>query len=160
MAPLRILAGRAAYRDQQDRVWLSDRFFLGGRRTYSADGLPSLPNPGLFQYERFGHFQYWLPVIPDRDYALTLYFEESWYGAHAGGTGGPGSRVFDVYCNGSTLLKHFDILAQNPNAFVVKTFHHVKPTAQGKLEIFFTPVTNYPLVDALEVEQEPSPSAR
>ncbi len=155
MAPLRILAGRAAYRDRQDRVWLSDRFFLGGRRTYRADGLPSLPNPGLFQYERFGHFQYWLPVIPDRDYALTLYFEEGWYGPHAGGTGGPGSRVFDVYCNGVTLLRHFDILAQNPEGFAVKTFHHVKPTAQGKLELFFTPVTNYPLVDAIEVEQEP-----
>lgn len=157
MAPLRILAGRAAYRDQQDRLWLSDRFFLGGRRTYRADGLPSLPNPGLFQYERFGHFQYWLPVIPEREYALTLYFEEGWYGQHAGGTGGPGSRVFDVYCNGATLLKHFDILAQNPDGFAVKTFHHLKPTAQGKLELFFTPVTNYPLVDAIEVEQEASP---
>lgn len=155
MLPLRIVAGRAAFHDQQRHLWLSDRFFSGGRRTYHADGLPSVPDPGLFQYERFGHFQYWLPVIPGREYKLNLYFEESWYGTKAGGPGGAGSRVFDVYCNGTTLLSHFDILEKNPSAFAIATFHHLKPTAQGKLELFFTPITNYPLVDALEVEQEP-----
>lgn len=38
---------------------------------------------------------------------------------------------------------------------MVVTFEHVKPTAHDMLELYFTPVTNYPLINALEVEPEP-----
>jgi hypothetical protein len=152
--PLRILAGRAVYRDHAGNEWMPDRFFFGGRRTYRAEGLPNIAESGLFQWERFGHFRYNLPVAPGREYAVTLYFSEAWFGAHGGGSGGVGSRVFDVYCNGTTLLKDFDILREQENGVAIKTFRHVKPTAQGKLELSFVPVTNYPLINAIEVVAE------
>ena len=69
--------------------------------------------------------------------------------------GGPGSRIFDVACNGTALLKNFDILGEGGGAPVVKTFDHVQPTAQGKLELSFTPVMNYPVISAIEVVPEP-----
>jgi hypothetical protein len=153
--PLRILAGRATYRDHAGNIWLPDRFFFGGRRTYRAEGLPAITDQALFRWERFGHFRYNLPVATGHDYAVSLYFLEAWFGVpHGGGSGGIGSRVFDVYCNGTTLLKDFDILREQTNGFVIKTFHHVRPTAQGKLELSFVPVANYPLVNAIEVVPE------
>ncbi len=153
--PLRILAGRATYQDAAGNIWQSDRFFFGGRRTYRAEGLPSVPDQGLFQWERFGHFRYNLPVVPEREYAITLYFSEGWFGAHGGGgTGGVGSRVFDVYCNGTTLLKDFDILREQQNGVAIKTFRKVRPTAQGKIELSFVPYKNYPLINAIEVIPE------
>jgi hypothetical protein len=151
--PLRILAGRATYRDQKGNVWQSDRFFFGGRRTYRAEGLPDVPDQGLFQWERFGHFRYNLPVAQGREYAVTLYFSEGWFG-RGGDSGGVGSRTFDVYCNGTTLLHEFDILREQANGVAVKTFRRVKPTAQGKIELSFVPVTNYPLINAIEVVAE------
>jgi hypothetical protein len=157
MLPLRMLAGRAVYQDQRGDLWLPDRFFSGGRRTYRAEGLPKVADPGLFQWERFGHFRYSLPVVPARAYAVSLYFSEGWFGGRNSGTGGVGSRVFDVYCNGTTLLADFDILRAQHDGVVVKTFRHVKPTAHGKLELSFTPVTNYPLINAIEVVEESPP---
>jgi hypothetical protein len=52
------------------------------------------------------------------------------------------------------LLKNFDILAEAGTEPVVRTFPHIQPTAQGKIEISFTPVLNYPSVNALEVIPE------
>ena len=37
---------------------------------------------------------------------------------------------------------------------VTKTFYHLKPTAQGKLNLTFEPVTNYATVSAIEVIDE------
>jgi hypothetical protein len=153
--PLRILAGRATYRDRAGNTWLPDRFFFGGRRTYRAEGMLDTPEQGLFQWERFGHFRYNLPVVEGWEYKVTLYFSEAWFGVKGGGPGGVGSRVFDVYCNGTTLLKDFDILREQESGVTIKTFRHVRPTAQGKLELSFVPVRNYPLINAIEVVPEP-----
>jgi hypothetical protein len=152
--PLRILAGRATYHDRAGNTWLPDRFFFGGRRTYRAEGTLDTPDQGLFQWERFGHFRYNLPVVEGHEYKVTLYFSEAWFGVHGGGSGGVGSRVFDVYCNGTTLLKDFDILHEQENGVAIRTFRHVRPTAQGKLELSFVPVRNYPLINAIEVIPE------
>jgi hypothetical protein len=153
-APMRMIAGPAVFHDEQGNTWLPERFFQGGRRTFHADTLPKVANARLFGWERYGHFHYRIPVVADQDYRLRLYFSEAWFGVSNGGPGGPGSRVFDVYCNGTTLLKDFDILqSQNGGAEVI-SFDHVKPTAHGMLELDFTPVKNYPLIDAIEIEPE------
>jgi len=71
------------------------------------------------------------------------------------GIGGPGSRVFDVWCNGVALLKDFDILKEAGSSPVVKTFDNIQATALGKIELTFSPVINYPLINAIEVLPEP-----
>ena len=71
-----------------------------------------------------------------------------------GGIGGPGSRVFDVACNGELLMKNFDILAADDSAPVVKTFDNIQASAGGKIELSFQPVVNYAVVNAIEVLPE------
>lgn len=151
---LRMRAGPAVFRDDQGNTWLPERFFYGGRRTFHPDGLPKVANSRLFEWERYGHFHYFIPVVPGKEYTVRLYFSEGWFGVSNGGPGGIGSRVFDVYCNGTTLLKDFDILGAQKSGASVMTFNRVKPTAHGMLEIYFTPVKNYPLINAIEVEPE------
>jgi hypothetical protein len=149
-----MIAGPALVHDEQGNLWRPERFFRGGRRAFHLDNLPKIPNARLFAWERYGHFQYLIPVVAGKDYRLRLYFSEGWFGVGNGGPGGAGSRVFDVYCNGTTLLKDFDILrSQNGDPEMI-AFDHIKPTAHGMLELDFTPVTNYPVVDAIEIEPE------
>jgi malectin (di-glucose binding ER protein) len=95
-----------------------------------------------------------VPVTPGGTYTLKLYFLEHWFGVQSGAVGGAGSRVFDVSCNGIMLLKRFDIFREAGTGPLVKTFTRIEPTGQGKLEIYFTPVINYPSVSAIEVIPE------
>jgi hypothetical protein len=87
-------------------------------------------------------------------YRVRLYFREPWFGKENGGTWGPGSRVFDVACNGELLMKNFDILAEGGSAPVVKTFDNVQAGADGRIDLSFTPVVNYAVVNAIEVLPE------
>ena len=93
-------------------------------------------------------------ISPGGKYTLKLYFEEHWFGVQNGGIGGAGSRVFDVSCNGLMLLKDFDIFREAGSQPIVKSFPHIEPTPQGKIEIYFTPNINYPSVSAVEVIPE------
>lgn len=153
MLPVRIVAGPVAYTDPQGQVWLSDRYFFGGRF-----GIPPRANttirPSLYAHHRVGHFRYVIPVVPLRRYGVRLYFHEPWFGKQNGGTGGAESRVFDVWCNGAVLLRNFAILNEADASPVIKTFDHVESTAQGKIALDFIPVVNYPLIDAIEVLPE------
>ena len=78
-------------------------------------------------------------------------FTSPWFRAESGGAGGPGTRVFDVACNGEVLLKNFDILAQGNSARVVKEFDNIQASAGGRIELSFTPVLNYAVINAIEV---------
>jgi hypothetical protein len=95
-----------------------------------------------------------IPVAPGERYTVKLHFRESYFGGQDGGGGVVGSRVFDVWCNGSVILKHFDILKEAGSEPLTKTFAHIEPTGQDKIEINFVPVVNYPSLDAIEVIPE------
>ena len=154
MLPVRIVVGHSAYRDAAGDLWLPDRYFFGGRLSWFVGDLSKVPNSGLYEWHRFGHFHYVIPVANGSKYTLKLYFLEHWFGIQNGGIGGTGSRVFDVSCNGSMLLKDFDIYREAGTGPLVKTFLHVEPTAQGKIELYFTPAVNYPSISAIEVIPE------
>lgn len=153
--PIRIVAGPNPYKDLEGNVWLPDRYVLGGRPGQSAKEVKK-GQAGLYDSHRVGNFRYILPVVPFEKYRVRLFFQEPWFGKENAGIGGPGSRVFDVWCNGATLLKDFDILNEAASNPVVKTFENIQATAQGKIELIFTPDVNYPLVNAIEVLPEPS----
>jgi hypothetical protein len=152
--PIRIVAGSKLYKDPEGNVWLPDRYVIGGRPGESAKMLKN-EQTGLYGSHRVGKFRYSLPVVPLEKYRVRLYFQEPWFGKENVGIGGPGSRVFDVWCNGVTILKNFDILNDGGSRPVVKTFDNVQATAQGKIELIFSPVINYPLINAIEVLPEP-----
>jgi len=154
MLPVRIVVGHSSYRDSNGNVWLPDRYFFGGRLSSFGGDLSKVADGRLYEWHRFGHFHYVVPVATTGRYTLKLHFMEHWFGVQNGGIGGVGSRVFDVSCNGSMLLKGFDILREAGSEPLVKTFQHIEPTPQGKIEIYFTPAVNYPSISAIEVIPE------
>jgi len=154
MLPVRIITGHAPYHDSSGNTWMSDRYFFGGRLSSFGGDLTKLSDARLYEWHRFGHFHYVVPVASGAKYTLKLYFIEHWFGVQNGGIGGAGSRVFDVSCNGNMLLKGFDIFKEAGTAPLVKTFSHIEPTPQGKIEIYFTPSVNYPSISAIEVVSE------
>ena len=153
LLPVRIVVNSKPYIDSANQFWASDRYFSGGRY-----GLPpesaKRAKLGLYESDRIGRFRYSIPAVPIAHYRVRLYFREPWFGTENGGIGGPGSRVFDVACNGEMLLKNFDILAEGGSATVVKTFDHIQATAGGRIELSFMPVVNYAVVNAIEVLPE------
>jgi hypothetical protein len=154
MLPVRIVVGHSPYRDSNGNVWMPDRYFFGGRLSSFGGDLSKVANGRLYEWHRFGHFHYVVPVATGGKYTLKLYFMEHWFGVQNGGIGGVGSRVFDVSCNGSMLLRGFDIFQEAGSEPLVKSFQHIEPTPQGKLEIYFTPAANYPSISAIEVIPE------
>jgi hypothetical protein len=151
--PVRIVVNSKPYVDSANQFWQSDRYFSGGRY-----GLPpesaKRANLGIYESDRVGRFHYSIPAVPMAKYRVRLYFREPWFGKENGGIGGPGSRVFDVACNGEMLLKKFDILAEDSSAPVVKSFDHIQATSGGRIDISFTPEVNYAIVNAIEILPE------
>jgi len=142
------------FTDSAGRHWLSDRYFLGGRNI-PHQGPLSHDDSLLFSHERYGSFNYAIPVAKGFSYQLTLYMAERYWGPQNSGPGGIGSRVFNVRCNGLKLLEDFDLLKVADNATgVAVRFSHLQPDSNGKLSLDFVPVTNYSVLNALEVAAE------
>ena len=155
LLPVRITASPFSITDSANQIWLSDRYFRGGRRGLLPDSV-KITNRGIYSNHRIGRFRYDIPAVSPGMYRVTLFFSEPWFGKHNWGNGGPGSRIFDVSCNGSLILKNFDIMAEGGTNPVAKTFDNIPASAQGKIELSFIPVVNYPMVNAIEVLPEPS----
>ena len=157
--PIRLSTLDIPYRDHLGQIWMPDQYFLSGRRTFARlpiDGSKGMADAPLYNAHRFGNFTYSIPVVEGGKYTVTLYFAETWFTA-PDKLGGVGSRVFDVYCNGRTLLKDFDILKDtggDGDRPVVKVFHNIPASAQGKLNLAFVPTKNYAMVSAIKVTEE------
>ncbi len=153
--PIRLIMQTAPVTDHTDRVWHPDDYFMNGRLSTETHPLKDSPDPDLFSGERYGHFTYAIPVDTRGRYTLVLHFAEFYFGSGAPGNGGEGSRIFKVMCNGETLLDNFDIFKEAGSLReVAKTFRHLKPTAQGKLNLTFEPVVNNATISGIEVLDE------
>lgn len=150
--PIRIVAQDHSYTDAAGQVWKPDRYFMSGSSTIATNRVQGTPDPDLYAEERFGNFSYAIPVAEGR-YAVTLHFAETHFGPDNLGGGGVGNRVFDVNCNGVPLLRSFDIFkdAGGDNRAVVRTFHDLRPNAQGKLVLSFVSIKNYASIRAIQV---------
>jgi hypothetical protein len=106
----------------------------------------------IYTSERWGHLSYAVPVSQGQ-YRVTLKFCEGHYGKRNTGVGGSGSRVFDVYCNGVALLRGFDITqaAGGEGRPIDRTFHAIRPNAQGKILLTFVPILGMACVNGIEV---------
>jgi hypothetical protein len=151
--PVRIVAGTNSFTDDNKQMWSSDRYFSGGRHGRPPK-VANINELGIYQSSRIGRFRYNIPAVPNARYRVKLYFREPWFGKQNGGIGGPGSRVFDVAGNGVLLLKNFDILAEDNSKPIVKTFENIQASASGRIELYFMPVVNYAVVNAIEVLPE------
>lgn len=158
MRPVRQTALSNFYLDGKGQLWSADQWFNGGRIGNPSEMFPGPAQQGMFQNERFGNFNYSIPVVPQRRYSLTLYFQDAWFARKHPVGQTSGMRIFDISCNGKPLLPQFDILkeAEPGSARVVRKFPAIEPTAQGKIVLAFHPSLNYALVNAIEIEDETS----
>jgi Malectin domain len=152
MRPVRMVAQDHGYTDKNGHYWEPDRYVRGGQLVVRHETV-SGPDPDLYRGERFGNITYTIPVADGR-YAITLYFAETWFGpGKAGGGPGPGSRVFDILCNGVAVKRNFDIFkeAGGGDRAVTLPIPDVAANHQGKIVISLVPATNYASINAIEV---------
>lgn len=153
--PIRLVMQPRSFTDHDGQFWHPDNYFLDGYTLPKRTQITGTADPDIFAAERYGHFTYAIPVDARDRYTLILHFAELYFGSGASGDGGVGSRVFRVLCNGNTLLDNFDIYKEAGSLHaLIKTFSHLKPTAQGKLNITFEPIANNATVSGIEVIDE------
>jgi hypothetical protein len=152
--PIRLIMQSTPITDSKGRFWRPDDYYMNGQLANPSSRLADSFDPDLFAGERYGHFTYALPVDSRDKYTLVLHFAEMYF-TGSPGNGGAGSRVFKVICNGQTLLDNFDIFKEAGSLHEVsKTFRHLKPSAQGKLNLTFEPIANNATVSGIEVLDE------
>ena len=153
--PVRIVSRDVPYYSNDSRWWSPDTYFKGGQISSSQESADGTDDPEFYETERWGHFSYAIPVAPGR-YTVTLHLIEH-NGDAAGRKRGSGGedRVFNVFCNGKTVLANLDIFKQaGENHPLVRIVRGLEPNAQGKLLLEFVPVTGYATVSAIEVVAE------
>jgi hypothetical protein len=154
LRPIRMVAQNSFFVDKAGNLWMPDTYYSSGQLAADKVVIGGTGDPGLYAGERYGNFNYALPV-DEGNYRVTLYFSEKYWGTDISKQGGVGSRVFDVLCNGAILTRRLDIVKEAGSAHAfIKTYHDVRPNAQGKLILSFIPDVNYATVDAVEVEEE------
>jgi hypothetical protein len=157
LKPIRISAHKTDFVDANGTLWNGDKYFIDGRTWDYLNPQAGTRIPALYTMERHGNFSYAIPVPPGT-YTVRLHFLESFFNTSipAAHCSGIGCRVFDVTCNGITLLENFDIArdASGPFQPVIREFHGLHPNAQGKLLLSFVPKINYAEVRAIEVIDE------
>lgn len=134
--------------------WSADQFFTGSSLTFSNTiAIDGTTDDVLFQTERWGNpFGYGIPVV-NGTYTVSLYLAEIWWGASGGGSGGVGSRIFNVTVEGGQgSLTDYDLFqsAGGAGTAVVVTFNDVAVT-DGVLNIDFTATTDNAKIGAIEV---------
>lgn len=152
---IRLVMQTAAVTDHNGNLWHPDNYFQNGVVSDPPRQVSGTPDPKLYAQERYGHFTYSIPVDAHGRYTLVLHFAELYWIPDPTGKIGVGSRVFRVYCNGTTLLDNFDIFKEVGSLHALtKTFYHLRPTPEGKLDLTFDPLVNYATISAIEVIDE------
>jgi hypothetical protein len=155
LKPIRLITQRTSFVDHKGQRWRADDYFRNGVLSNDRYKVQGSDDPELFSAERFGHFNYAIPVDRRGRYTVVLHFAEFYYGPKLPGGGGVGSRVFHVFCNGQTLLRDFDIFKEAGSLRVVtKKFEHIQPSAFGKINLNFEPVINNATVSGIEIIDE------
>jgi hypothetical protein len=149
--PIRIIMQTTPQTDSKGQVWHPDNYYMNGQLS-TPRPLADSSDPDLFGAERYGHFSYAIPVDVRDTYTVILHFAEFYFTSAASGSSG---RLFKVMCNGQTLLDNFDVYREAGSLHEIsKIFRHLKPSAQGKLNLTFEPIENNATVSGIEVLDE------
>jgi len=150
--PVRLVMQSSPVTDDKGQFWHPDDYFMNGQLAKSSHLLLNSSDPDLFSGERIGHFTYAIPVDTRDSYTLVLHFAEFYFSSATSSSSG---RLFKVMCNGQTLLDNFDIFKEAGYLHeLTKTFHHLKPSHQGKLNLTFEPIMNNATISGIEVIDE------
>jgi PKD repeat protein len=122
--------------------------------TQVSSSVPATTPLGIYSTERWdpgsqgdGQEMDWsFPVTPGLPIQVRLYFANNY-----SGTSQVGQRVFDVALDGTTVLDHYDIVADTGNLTgTMKSFNITSP-ASGQVTIDFTHEVENPLINGIEI---------
>lgn len=151
--PVRIVTQDHPVTDIDGRTWSPDQYYFGGMLAFRSEPVVNARDKSLYRGERYGNFSYHIPLVKGK-YRVKLHFAETWFGTPDSGEPALGSRLFDVYANGASLLRNFEIAKEaGVNHEIIKVFENLQPNAQGALWLEFVPIQNYAEVNAIEIEQ-------
>ncbi len=147
----RILAGHTGepFIDNAGRRWQQDRFFEGGAvRKVDHEIATRTSRPRLFQTVREGTSRYRIPLAPG-EYEMRVY---QTYPDAPGAELGPDRRfrITTINVNGQGLGA-YDLAAEvGPNADI-RAYAHLRPNANGILEVLFYSARGPAAVSAIEL---------
>ena len=151
---IRIACGleSGVYIDQFSNVWSKDSYFQGGTAVHDTPRfVRGTRDQSLYSRRREGAFRYDIPLKPGV-YELRLHFAETVYGPDNPGGGGESSRVFSIAANGRQLLSWFDVVADSEAGTVdIRVFKDISPAADGQLHLQFSPMSNMPILNGIEL---------
>ena len=139
--------------DFEGRIFLEDNYFDGGNTL-------DRPQTGLsepfktFRYSKSQQMEYSIP-LENGDYTINMYFAELWFGATGGGSGGVGSRVFDVNIEGQLVQDNLDVFEEaGADAILMKSYQ--ASIRDGELNINFDSRNEvggerHPIINAFEI---------
>jgi hypothetical protein len=111
--PVRVNAGGGAYTAGDGRAFLADTYFTGGSTNASGQAIAGTSDAKLSQDERWGPFNYAIPVV-NGSYDVTFHFVELYFGTVVpGGCGG--KRIFSLDIldtSGPPDVANLDVCAQ------------------------------------------------
>ncbi|MBT9189056.1 PKD domain-containing protein [Zobellia russellii] len=152
---LRINAGGSQTTYNNNEFIADQHFDTGSTLNRPQTGLPEPYRS--FRFSRSQVMGYDIP-LPNGAYSVRLHFAELWFGATGGGSGGIGSRVFDVQLENELVEDNLDVFAlAGADALLVRT-HSVSIT-DGVLNIDFSALASdggsrHPIINAIEIVGE------
>ena len=136
--------GGSGYVDKAGVTYQADQFYNGGSTSSTSAGIAGTEDSPLYQTERYGNFSYSIPVT-NGNYQVLLRFAEIYWSS-------AGSRVFDVWMEGTKVISNLDIFARVGKNRAYDVSLPVTVT-DGKLDIRFQATKDYGKVSAILVTQ-------
>ena len=146
-----INAGGPAYTAVDGTEYQADGYFSGGRTGTHPHAIADTSDDLVYQSERWRRFSYSVPVPAAGTYTVELEFAEIYYQATST-SGGPGSRVFDVFVEDDLIADNFDILTQVPTKTALKV-SHMTVVRDGFVDIGFGVIQDWPKLSGLCVRE-------
>lgn len=143
--PIRINAGGGAVKDATGIEWLADTGFSGGDVIERPDQqIANTTQPEIYRSEHYSMDSF-IQKLPNGKYQVQLHFCETYDGIT-----GPGQRVFTFELGGKTF-KDFDVWVKAGG--FAKAYVETVPVeiTDGQLAIKFTPQTENPQINAIEI---------
>ncbi|WP_289039705.1 malectin domain-containing carbohydrate-binding protein [uncultured Zobellia sp.] len=138
---------------QNGEEFVADEYFDTGSTLNRPQTGLSQPYSSI-RFSRTQQMSYHIPLA-NGDYTVKLHFAEVWFGATGGGSGGIGSRVFDVAIENSRVLDNLDVFAEvGAETLLTKSFNVT--VQDGLLDIDFSALASdggsrHPIINAIEI---------
>lgn len=159
MQPVALInAGGQEYTDSYGNVWEADSLHAyyqaggsSGVATYTTADILNTADDALYQTDRAFHasqpgpYLYEIPVPVPGNYTVTLHFSET-DATHAS----VGSRIMDVYVEGTRIYENFDIVAAG-GAFKPTTITAAAKVVDGSVTVELIQVKSNPEISAIAV---------